>query len=481
MKKFTKIVATVSDLNCESDFIAGLFREGMNVVRMNSAHLDAEGMERIVRNVRKVSGEIALMIDTKGPEIRTTPVADDSQLNFLTGMNVEIVGDPDSRTSLERICLNYRDIAEDVVPGAHILIDDGELDFVIDCIEGGVIHATSANDGVLGSRKTVNIPGVSISLPSVSDRDKKMIEAASRLGIDFVAHSFVRSADDVRDIKRVIAESGGRMEVISKIENQQGIDNIVEIINESYGIMVARGDLGIEVPAERIPAIQSRIIKECVNRHKPVIVATQMLHSMINSPRPTRAEVTDVASAVAQRADAVMLSGETAKGRYPLEAVRTMAAIAGETERSLTEDAVTAPVPELADAEVTSFLARQAVIATRRLDAQAILTDTYTGRTARYIASFRGHVPTFAICYQPEAMRLLALSYGVEAITVTCDPDTRDCLRSSIREIVNSGKLSGDVRVAYIGGPPAVDSVTGGAVYGATFLEIDNLSRITHL
>jgi pyruvate kinase len=472
MKKFTKIVATVSDRRCDREFIASLFNEGMNVVRMNSAHLSPEGLKEIVHNARLVSPSIALMLDTKGPEIRTTVNAEDKSITFLPGQKVIFTGNTTEPTNQQCINLNYADIAKDVKPGFHLLIDDGALDFLVDSVEGETINATSQNEGVLGSRKTVNIPGAHIQLPAVTERDKQYIKLAVELGVDFIAHSFVRSADDIRAVKKVIADCGGNIEIVAKIENQQGIDNFNDILDEAYGIMIARGDLGIEVAAERIPSLQAQMIKGCINRHKPVIVATQMLHSMINSPRPTRAEVTDVASAVAERADAVMLSGETANGKYPVEAVRTMAAIAREAERWIDEEPI--PVPELTDDEVTSFLARQAVVSRRRLHTKAIICDTYTGRTARYIASFRGRIPTIAICYRPEAMRLLSLSYGVEAITVTCNPSTRECLRSSLDNIVAEGHLDSDDRVAYLGGRPGEGNLT-------TCLQIDTLAHITRL
>jgi pyruvate kinase len=472
MKKFTKIVATVSDRRCSREFIASLYNEGMNVVRMNSAHLTPDGLKEIVRNARSVSETIALMLDTKGPEIRTTVNADDTSIVFKPGQKVIFSGNTAEPTTPLCINLNYANIAKDVKAGYHLLIDDGALDFLVESVEGETIHAVAQNEGTLGSRKTVNIPGADILLPAVTERDKQYIKLAVELGIDFIAHSFVRNADDIRAVKKEIAECGGHIEIIAKIENQQGIDNFNEILDEAYGIMIARGDLGIEVAAERIPSLQMQMIKGCINRHKPVIVATQMLHSMINSPRPTRAEVTDVASAVAERADAVMLSGETANGKYPVEAVRTMAAIAREAERWIDEDPV--PVPELTDDEVRSFLARQAVVSRRRLHTKAIITDTYTGRTARYIASFRGRIPTIAICYRQEAVRLLALSYGVEATTVTCDLSTRECLRSSLKNIVTEGHLNTGDRVAYLGGRPGEGNPT-------TCLQIDSLENITRL
>ncbi|MDE6301183.1 MAG: pyruvate kinase [Muribaculaceae bacterium] len=466
MKKFTKIVATVSDKRCDADFIRELSDAGINVVRMNSAHLDYEGFKKIVDNTREADKSLAVMMDTKGPEIRTTRTVGDTPVKFSVGDMVKFVGDPEGLTSSETICLNYPHIADDVHPGDRFLIDDGELGFVITSVEGPRIIARAENDGTLGSRKSVNVPGVSIALPAVTERDRRNIGYAVELGVDFVAHSFVRSADDVRQVQSILDELGSQIKIISKIENQEGVDNFDEILAESYGIMIARGDLGIEVAPERIPGIQLMMINKCIAAHKPVIVATQMLHSMIEHPRPTRAEVSDVAGAVYQRADAMMLSGETAYGKYPVEAVRIMSSVAAEVENSQSSQTEAPPVR---DREVTSFLSRQAVISEQRVGTKAILTDTYHGLTARFIASFRGSNPTIAVCYNREVQRLLALSYGVmtyyyPAESVRADHRPVD----AFRHLVERGTVSADDRVAYLSGTDA----------GATRLEIDTLENL---
>ncbi|MDE7393521.1 MAG: pyruvate kinase, partial [Muribaculaceae bacterium] len=337
----------------------------------------------------------------------------------------------------------------DIAPGMHLLIDDGELDFVIDSIDDDVIHATALNEGSLGSRKSVNIPGAKINLPALTDRDRVNIQYAIDLEIDFIAHSFVRRADDVKEIQQILDEHHSPIKIISKIENQEGIDNIDEIIDASYGIMVARGDLGIEIPAERIPAIQSMIIKKCIMAHKPVIVATQMLHSMINNPRPTRAEVSDIANAVNQHTDALMLSGETAYGKYPLEAISTMSRIAREAEKVVDSGNVETHAIEH---DRTSFLARQAVASCNVLGTRAILTDSYTGRTARYISSYRATIPTVAICYREPVIRLLALSYGVLPLYQPTEASSREYLLKGLMQLLDSGRLTPDDIIAYLGG-----------------------------
>ncbi|MDE6382066.1 MAG: pyruvate kinase, partial [Muribaculaceae bacterium] len=376
MRKYTKIVATVSDKRCDTEFIKSLAEAGVNVVRMNSAHLDFEGFRTIVENTRQASPALAIMMDTKGPEIRTTVTADGNPVTFMTGDVVKISGNPEGSTTRQTICLNYPSIASVLAAGNRILIDDGEVAFKVIGSEDGELTAVAENDGVLGSRKSVNLPGVSIDLPAVTERDRRNIGYAVELGVDFIAHSFVRSAADVMEVQEILDSYGADTKIISKIENQEGIDNFDGILDASYGIMVARGDLGIEVPAERIPGIQAMLIRKCITAHKPVIVATQMLHTMIEHPRPTRAEISDVANAVYQRADAMMLSGETAYGKYPVEAVRTMTSVAREVESSLRDNM---DVPTRVDRDITYFRAHEAVLSETRLNTKAIFTDAYRG------------------------------------------------------------------------------------------------------
>ncbi len=448
MQKFTKIVATVSDKRCDVDFIKQLVDAGVNVVRMNSAHLEYEGFKKIVDNTRAANSAVAIMMDTKGPEIRTTVTVTGDPVDFHAGDHVTFYGNPDGKTSSKIVNLNYADIAKMVKVGDRILIDDGELEFTIKSVDGDAILAVADNDGSLGSRKSVNLPGVNIDLPAVTERDRRNIGYAVDLGVDFIAHSFVRSAADVQEVQKILDERNSSIKIISKIENQEGIDNFDQILEASYGIMVARGDLGIEVPAERIPGIQAMMISKCIQSHKPVIVATQMLHTMIEHPRPTRAEISDVANAVYQRADAMMLSGETAYGKYPVEAVRVMTSVAKEVENSLRSKM---EVPPLTDNDITSFLARQAVLSETRVGTRAIFTDAFEGLAARFIASFRGNNPTFAICHNLEVYRWLALSYGVAAYYFP-QPHNQDPQHSidAVRQIVEEDHIAPDDRIAYL-------------------------------
>ena len=445
--KQTKIVASISDRRCSQEFIRKLFFAGMNVVRMNTAHATPDGIREVVRNVRAVSPHIALMIDTKGPEVRTTDVKDPIQ--YKTGDVVKIFGRPEMDSTHDIINVSYADITKDVKVGDDILFDDGEIDMKVIENTGPMLVAQVQNDGVLGAHKSVNVPGEHINLPTITERDYKNILLAIELDIDFIAHSFVRSANDVIAIQKILDEHNSDIKIISKIENQEGVDNIDEIIDVSYGVMIARGDLGIEVPIEKIPGIQRQIINKCVMKKKPVIVATQMLHTMINNPRPTRAEVTDIANAIYSNTDALMLSGETASGKYPLEAVKTMAAIAEQAERDrVNVEAFEVPMNDKCTQR--EFLAHSAIDATRKLGVAGIITDSESGETARHLAAFRGPTPILAICYKEKTMRHLALSYGVEAIYMPEKANGQAYYFAALRKLLDDGVLSESDMVAYL-------------------------------
>lgn len=472
MSKHTKIVATISDRRCEVDFVRELFESGMNVVRMNSAHLAEEGFSKIIGNVRAVSSEIGILMDTKGPEIRTTVNKDDEDLEIKTGDIIRIAGDPNGITTSDFIYCTYGSLVNDLNVGTDLLIDDGEIDLrVIEKTETYLI-CEAQNDGKLGSRKSVNIPGVRINLPSLTEKDKRNILLAIKYNVDFIAHSFVRNKQDVLAIQEILDENLSQIKIIAKIENQEGVDNIDEILDYAYGVMIARGDLGIEVPQEKIPGIQRMLIRKCVEAKKPVIVATQMLHTMIQNPRPTRAEVTDIANAIYYRTDALMLSGETAYGKYPVEAVKTMAKIAEEAEK--TKVSINdIPVPMDQNLDATSFLAQQAVRGASLLDAEAIVTDSYTGKTARNLAAFRGKNPVYAICYKERTVRQLALSYGVFPIYQEIRKSTRVYLVSALKMLKQRLLLKGSETIIYL-------SSSFGVAGGTTFLEINHVDTIVN-
>lgn len=468
MSKSTKIVATISDLRCEVDFLQQLYAEGMNVVRMNSAHLQREGFLRIVNNVRAVSPNIAILMDTKGPEIRTTTV-ESGELELITGDLIKVVGNPDQISTNECIAVNYPFFVRDLNVNDHILFDDGEIDILVESKDADFLYCRVQNNGVLGSRKSVNVPGVRINLPSLTEKDRSNIMLAIELKLDFIAHSFVRNKQDLIEIQEILDANNSSIKIISKIENQEGVDNIDEILAHTYGVMIARGDLGIEVAQEKIPGIQRRLIRKCVQAKRPVIVATQMLHTMIKNPRPTRAEVTDIANAIYYRTDALMLSGETAYGKYPVEAVRTMATIAKEAEKGkMAENDI--PI-DIETNDLTSFLSNAAVETSTKLGTKAIITDTYTGRTTRYLSAYRGFAPILSICYHEPMVRQLALSYGVFPIYQPETENVQQYFLTALKALIQKGLIVEEDSVCYLSG-------SYGMGLGTTFLEVNKVSNI---
>lgn len=466
--KQTKIVASISDLRCEVDFLRELYNAGVNVMRINTAHATPEGIKKVINNIRKVSNYLAILIDTKGPEIRTTAV--EEHIYFHTGDKVKICGNSDEMTTKDCVNVSYKNIVHDLNIGNDVLFDDGELAMKIVDKTNDALFAVVQNDGRLGSRKSVNVPGVHIELPALTEKDKANIKIAIEEDIDFIAHSFVRNKKDIKAVQDILDEYGSDIKIISKIENQEGVDNIDEIIEASYGIMIARGDLGIEVPIENIPGIQRRIIRKCVIANKPVIVATQMLHTMIKNPRPTRAEVTDIANAIYYRTDALMLSGETASGKYPIEAVKIMASIAEQAEKDkLRENDIEIPLHD--NCNVTEFLAKNAIRATEQLGVKGIITDANTGKTARILSSYRGPNPVIALCYKEKTMRQLALSYGIIPIYQQDKKELHEQYTAALEILLQKGFVNMEDKIAYLGG-------SFGEKKGTTFLEINNVKDL---
>ena len=475
MDKKTKIIATISDKHCEPEFIRALYEAGMNAARINSAHLTPEGATTIVENVRKVSEQIAIIIDTKGPEIRITGMAPgfEAGIPVSTGDIVRLRGtSEDLPSNNELIYLNDGHISRDVPAGSVILVDDGELELYVREKRGDELVCEVRNGGVIYGRKSVNIPGVAIDLPSVTERDARFINWAIDMDIDFIAHSFVRKKEDVLAVKKIIEERNSTIKIISKIENQEGVNNIDEILDETYGIMVARGDLGVEIPAERIPGTQRFLVNKCIESKIPVIIATQMLHTMISNPRPTRAEISDVANAIYQRVDAVMLSGETANGDYPVEAVETMARVAAEVEKDHSNPNIEMNLVRINN-EITAQLCRSAVRATLNLPVKAIVIDTLSGRTGRYLAAFRSQKPVFAVCYRKSVMRHLAISYGIHAIYSEPSINHEGFLLSILYYLEEKKWLSKEDLIVVLGG-------SFGAAKGASFMEIGNVLNLEH-
>ena len=475
MKKRTKIIATISDQRCDVEFIRSLYEAGMNAARINSAHVTTESAAKVVENVRKVSDRIAIIIDTKGPEIRVTGMAPgfETGIKVSRGDMIRIKGSETNEPSNnEVVYVNDSSIYKDVPVGAAILIDDGELEMEVTEKKDDELICRVKNNGVIKPRKSVNIPNVPINLPSVTERDFEFINWAIDMDIDFIAHSFVRKKEDVLAVKKIIEERNSTIKIISKIENQEGVNNIDEILDETYGIMVARGDLGVEIPAERIPGTPRFLVNKCIESKIPVIIATQMLHTMISNPRPTRAEISDVANAIYQRVDAVMLSGETANGDYPVEAVETMARVAAEVEKDHSNPNIEMNLVRINN-EITAQLCRSAVRATLNLPVKAIVIDTLSGRTGRYLAAFRSQKPVFAVCYRKSVMRHLAISYGIHAIYSEPSINHEGFLLSILYYLEEKKWLSKEDLIVVLGG-------SFGAAKGASFMEIGNVLNLEH-
>jgi pyruvate kinase len=422
----------------------------MNVIRINSAHASLEGAQQIVDNVRAVSDKIAILIDTKGPEVRLTGISDPDGISVNKGDFVYFLAGEEQESSKDALYTNCRTFVRDVPAGARILIDDASLELHVTDKDADRLVCEVCNNGVIKGKKSINVPDVHINLPSLTEKDRIFIRWAIDADIDFIAHSFVRSKDDLAEIQSMLDEARSHIKIISKIENQQGIDNLDEILHHCYGVMIARGDLGVEIPEEKIPLIQKEIVQRCRVFRKPVIIATQMLHSMIENPRPTRAEVTDIANAIFQRTDAIMLSGETASGKYPIEAVATMTRIACEAEKSI-DVSVDLKLSEVLK-PIAATLAKNLVEASIQLPVKAIIFDTWTGRTGRYLAEFRPKVPIYAMCYQNFTMRELALTFGIFGYPFNIQQSKEDMVRNAIWVLKNEGKLQPGDLVGFIGG-----------------------------
>ncbi|HCU19210.1 MAG: pyruvate kinase [Bacteroidetes bacterium GWE2_41_25] len=466
-RKRTKIVATISDKNCEPEFLKKLFEEGMDVVRINSAHASLDAALKIIRNVREVSSRIAVLIDTKGPEIRTTVC--DKPVHLKKGEKINVTGDPTKKTSSETIYVSHPLFSSDVPQGSLILIDDGEIELKALRKNGNTLECSIENDGILGARKSVNVPGARINLPSLTEKDRTFIKMAAENEVDFIAHSFVRSRQDVLDVQSEIDIYKSQIKIIAKIENQEGVDNIDDILDHVYGVMVARGDLAIEVPYERIPSIQKMLINKCIINRKPVIVATQMLHSMITNPRPTRAEVSDIANAIYSQTDAIMLSGETANGRYPVESVRTMTKVALEVEKNK-EKFLDIPYIN-STGEISAYLAKVAVKTAFRIGARGIIADTAMGRTIRDMAAYRGINLILAQCYSERTMRELALSYGIYAGYQESKKSVDDFIHNALKNLLVTHNLEGDDIVVVLAG-----NFAAGA--GFSFIEVGSVNYL---
>lgn len=442
MKK-TKIIGTMGPNTNNKDLLRALVDSGMDIARFNFSHGDYEehgGRLKLLKEVREETGRhIAALLDTKGPEIRTGLLKDGKKVTLEAGNTYtlhidECIGDE------TKGFINYSGLIEDINIGDKILIDDGLIELEILSKGSTTIECKILNGGELGEKKGVNVPGVSIKLPALTDKDKEDIVFGIQNGFDFIAASFVRNADAIKEIKKILEEHGSDMKIIAKIENQEGIDNIDAIIEEADGIMVARGDMGVEIPAQEVPFIQKQIIKKCNTACKPVITATQMLDSMIRNPRPTRAEVTDVANAIYDGTDVVMLSGETAMGKFPLEALKTMVNIAVETEAHIDQHAYrTRRISSLNKKNISNQVSYAAVSTADALGAKAIIAPTITGFTARMLSKWRPNVEVYALSPSASALRQMQIYWGVRPIEAKRSNSTNDLVAESLDKIKKLG------------------------------------------
>lgn len=442
MKK-TKIVCTMGPNTNDKNIMLELAKNGMDVARFNFSHGDyAEHQSRleILKEVRKeLDRPVAALLDTKGPEIRTGVLKDGKKVSLKEGQTFtlttrEIVGD-------ETIThINYSGLNEDVAAGNKILIDDGLIELEVVKVDGTEIVCTVINGGELGEKKGVNVPNVKIKLPALTEKDKEDIRFGIKQGFDFIAASFVRNAACIQEIKEILWAHDADIPVIAKIENAEGIANIDEIIRVADGIMVARGDMGVEIPAEQVPHIQKEIIRKCNAAYKPVITATQMLDSMIRNPRPTRAEVTDVANAIYDGTDVVMLSGETANGKYPLEALKMMAKIAETTEKDLLGSAVASKLHS--KRSISSAVCNATVQTAENLGAKAIVCPTISGFTARLTSKLKPNAEVIGCSPYPNVLRKMQIYWGVRPLKTAPETSTDKIIEHALEVTENAGYIT---------------------------------------
>jgi pyruvate kinase len=460
----TKIICTIGPASNNLDTFRELVKNGLNVARLNCSHGEPAVYKHNIGIIKTVSKElnipVAILMDTRGPEIRTKKfVGDKAELKI--GSEVRLcVGDFDGDET--KFCITYPTLYQDVKPGNSILLDDGLIELQVVKVEKKEIICKVINGGIIKNRKGVNVPNVSTSLPTLTEKDKSDIIYGLGYDIDYVAASFIRNANDVLEVRKLLDENNGQeVKIISKIENQEGINNIDEIIKVSDGIMVARGDLGVEIPPEDIPFNQKMIIQKCNKAEIPVITATQMLDSMINHPRPTRAEVSDVANAVLDGTDAIMLSGETAAGDYPIEAVKVMKKAAQAAENSIDYIKNFTRISSLMQQSVTNAVSHAACSTAMQLGAKAIICPTYGGRTARLISVFRPSTPIIATTANERTQRQMQLFWGVTPLLMKIET-SYDILFYKAMELAkaNGYVASDDLVVITAGVPLAVPGST---------------------
>jgi pyruvate kinase len=455
----TKIVCTIGPASESVEKLTQLIETGMNVARLNFSHGDHEEHGARIKNIReaaqKTGKTVAILLDTKGPEIRTNNMVNGAiELqagNHISVSMIEVEG------TTEKFSVTYPGLINDVQVGSKILLDDGLIGLEVLALDMDKqeIQTKILNSGTLKNKKGVNVPGVSVKLPGITEKDAKDILFGIEQGVDFIAASFVRRASDVLEIRQLLEENHAtHIQIIPKIENQEGVDFIDEILEISDGLMVARGDLGVEIPAEEVPLVQKMLIKKCNAQGKPVITATQMLDSMQRNPRPTRAEASDVANAIFDGTDAIMLSGETAAGNYPVEAVQTMHNIASRAEEALNHKEILSARSKANEHNITDAIGQSVAHTALNLDVNAIITPTESGHTARMISKYRPKAPIVAVTASDTTKRSLALVWGVYPQIGPQARTTDEMLDIAVDESVNSGLVKhGDLVVITAGVP----------------------------
>ncbi len=457
--KRTKIVATIGPASDSEEKLRELFIEGVDVCRLNFSHGTRD--EHLVRinRIKKLREEmnlpIAIMLDTKGPEIRIGKFKDDAEYRLESGDKFTITT-KDVEGARDMVSVSYKDMPGDLKKGSRVLIDDGLISMIVEDIKDDEIDLMVENGGLISSRKGVNLPGIEVNLPALTEKDMEDIQFGVENDIDFIAASFVRSRGDVLNIRSVLEDKGNfDIKIISKVESKQGLANLEEILEVSDGIMVARGDLGVEIMTEEVPMAQKKMIRMCNLAGKPVITATQMLDSMVRNPRPTRAEANDVANAVLDGTSAVMLSGETASGKYPVESVKTMRRIVEVTEKSIDFKELLKKKMELNSKNITNAIGKSACTIAMDLDAQAIITATTSGTTTRAIAKFMPKAKIIATTVDEKIRRQLNLEWGTTAVIIAPEANTDLLLAKSIEKCLEEGLINPGDTVVLTSGVPA--------------------------
>ena len=463
MIKRTKIVCTVGPSTDKAGILDDMIAAGMNVARFNFSHGNHEDHAKRIAMVRvaaqKANKPIAIMLDTKGPEMRIGKFVDDKVYlvagQFFTLTSQEFLG------TVDRVSVSYKNLPQEVMVGAHILLADGLISLLVDKIDGDNIITIVQNNGEMSNNKRVAVPGVPINLPPISDQDVADILFGVKQGIDFIAASFIQKASDILAIRKVLEDVGSQTNIIAKIESPLGVDNIEDILKVADGIMVARGDLGVEIPTEDVPIVQKMLIRKCNQVGKPVITATQMLESMIVNPRPTRAEASDIANAIIDGTDAIMLSGETASGQYPVEAVQMMAKIAIRTERELGYESILTQKGVHSKGTTTDAVSHATVQIAHELEAKCIITATEMGYTARMISQYRPKAAIIAVTPYEKTARLTQLLWGVYPLIIKKYRDSDEMVESSIRAALMAKVINdGDLVVITAGVPVGITGTT---------------------